>query len=67
MIKKVFKLKGLDYFVIGVTDKNSAVIVALANRIGITENDLVETDYKLKPDVRPIVVRSEEELLTYLN
>jgi len=64
---KTYKLKGLDIYIANVFSKEDAVIVCLINKIGITVNDLVETDYKVDRNIVAELIRSESELLNMLD
>ena len=64
---KTYKLKGLDIYVANTFSKEDAVVVFLINKIGITVNDLVETDYKVDRDIVSELIRSESELLNILD
>ena len=64
---KTYKLKGLDIYVANTFSKEDAVVVCLINKIGITVNDLVETDYKVDRDIVAELIRSESELLNILD
>ena len=63
---KTYKLKGLDIYVANTFSKEDAVVVCLINKIGITVNDLVETDYKVDRYIVAELIRSESELLNIL-
>ena len=42
---KTYQLKGMDFYAVA-NSKQGAVMIFLENRIGITENNLIETDIK---------------------
>ena len=41
---KIFKCKGLPYYITGRSDKLTASVVAIKNRWGVTPGDLVEIE-----------------------
>lgn len=41
---RIFKCKGIPYYITGCPDKVTAVIVAIKNRWGVTLNDLIEVE-----------------------
>ena len=43
-MKKIFKCKGIPYYITGCSDKLTASIVAIKNRQGVTLGDLVEVE-----------------------
>lgn len=62
---KTYKLKGLDMYVTNCASKKDAVFFCLMKRIGITVDNLVETD--LKVDREQIgEILTEAELAPYL-
>lgn len=40
---KIFKCKGIPYYITGCSDKLTASVVAIKNRWGVTPGDLVES------------------------
>lgn len=44
---KTYKLKGLDKYVVNVESKTVAVIKCIVTKIGVTENDLEETELEV--------------------
>lgn len=60
-IMKTYKLKGLEYYCVAF-DKIDAVFVFLANKIGVTENNVEETSFEPNGDAVGRVFRSIEEL-----
>lgn len=40
---KIFKCKGIPYYITGCSDKLTASVVAIKNRWGVTPSDLVES------------------------
>ena len=41
---KIFKCKGIPYYITGYSDKLTASVVAIKNRWGVTPGDLVEIE-----------------------
>lgn len=41
---KIFKCKGIPYYITGCSDKLTASVVAIKNRWGVTLGDLVEVE-----------------------
>ena len=41
---KIFKCKGIPYYITGCSDKLTASVVAIKNRWGVTPGDLVEVE-----------------------
>ena len=42
-MEKIFKCKGIPYYITGCYDKITASVVAIKNRWGVTPGDLVES------------------------
>lgn len=61
---KTYKLNGLEIYTVAF-DKKDAVIIFLANKIGVTEEDVIETDIEPNRDAIGKVFRSLEELTNY--
>lgn len=61
MIMKVYKLKGLEYYCVAFHEID-AVFVFLANKIGVTENNIEETSFEPNGDAIGKVFKSIEEL-----
>lgn len=61
---KTYKLKELEIYTVAF-DKQDAVIVFLVNKIGVTEEDVIETDIEPNRDAVGKVFRSLEELTDY--
>ena len=43
-MEKIFKCKGIPYYIIGCSTKVMATIVAFKNRWGVTPDDLIEVE-----------------------
>ena len=41
-MEKIFKCKDIPYYITGCPDKLTAAMVAVKNRWGVTQNDLIE-------------------------
>ena len=41
---KIFKCKGIPYYITGCSDKLTASVVAIKNRWGVTPGDLIEVE-----------------------
>lgn len=41
---KIFKCKGIPYYITGCFDKLTASVVAIKNRWGVTPDDLIEVE-----------------------
>ena len=41
---KIFKCKDIPYYITGCSDKLTAAMVAVKNRWGVTQNDLIEVE-----------------------
>ena len=41
---KIFKCKDIPYYITGCPDKLTAAMVAVKNRWGVTQNDLIEVE-----------------------
>ena len=62
---KVFKLDGVDIYVVAFSRKE-AVILCLLERIGIIEENLIETTITVDREAIGQVFRSYEELSSYI-
>lgn len=61
---KTYKLNGLEIYTVAFSKKD-AVLVFLANKIGVTEQNITETDIQPNRDAIGKVFRSLEELTNY--
>lgn len=43
-MEKIFKCKGIPYYITGCYDKITASVVAIKNRWGVTPGDLIEVE-----------------------
>lgn len=41
---KIFKCKGIPYYITGCSTKVTAAVVAIKNRWGVTQGDLIEVE-----------------------
>ncbi len=62
---KVFKLKGLDFYVAAFSVED-AILLCLLNKIGITENDITEVSIDVDREAIGQVFRNYEELSPYI-
>ena len=60
MIMKTYKLNGLEIYTVAFSKKD-AVLVFLANKMGVTEENVTETDIQPNRDAIGKVFRSLEE------
>jgi hypothetical protein len=44
MEEKIFKCKGIPYYITGCYDKITASVIAIKNHWGVTPNDLIEVE-----------------------
>lgn len=61
---KTYKLNELEIYTVAFSKKD-AVLVFLANKIGVTEENVIETDIQSNRDAIGKVFRSLEELTDY--
>lgn len=61
---KTYKLSGLEIYTVAF-NKKDAVLVFLANKIGVTEENVIETDIQPNRDAIGKIFRSLEELTNY--
>ena len=61
---KTYKLNGLEIYTVAFTKKD-AVLIFLSNKIGVTEENITETDIQPNRDAIGKVFRSLEELTNY--
>lgn len=61
---KTYKLKGLDYYTVAFS-KEDAVGIFWLDSIGVTENDLIETDIKPNREAIGKVFKSLDELQSF--
>lgn len=61
---KTYKLNGLEIYTVAFS-KSDAVLVFLANRMGVTEKDVTETDIEPNRDAIGQVFRSLNDLVSY--
>lgn len=61
---KTYKLNGLEIYTVAFSKKD-AVLLFLANKIGVTEENVIETDIQSNRDAIGKVFRSLEELTDY--
>lgn len=61
---KTYKLNGLEIYTVAF-NKKDAVLTFLANKIGVTEENVTETDVQPNRDAIGKVFRSLEELTNY--
>lgn len=61
---KTYKLNGLEIYTVAFSKKD-AVLVFLANKIGVTEQNITETDIQPNRNAIGKVFRSLEELTNY--
>lgn len=63
---KTYKLKGIEYYIANVFSKEEVVIIAWLNKIGVTANDIDETNIVVDRDIVATVFRSRDELSNYV-
>lgn len=61
---KTYQLNGLEIYVVAFS-KQDAVSVFWANKIGVTQDDVIETDIEPNRDAIGKVFRSLDELINY--
>lgn len=61
---KTYKLNGLEIYTVAFNLKD-ALLVFLANKIGVTESNIIETDIEPNRDAIGTVFRSLEELTSF--
>ena len=61
---KTYKLNGLEIYTVAFSKKD-AVLVFFANKMGVTEENIIETDIQPNRDALGKVFRSLEELTNY--
>ena len=61
---KTYKLDGLEYYTVAFS-KVDACIIFIANRIGVTPEDIIETDIEPNRDAVGRVFKSLEDLQNF--